>query len=89
MLFYCVCPPPLPLPSAHTHTTITMLPRYGSSQKVNVSDGSTWDWLSQDILLYTSHDLGVWKKRATVFTAADVTGSIRQRLSAGHNGPLR
>ena len=63
--------------------------RYGSSQKQNVSDGTRWDWLSDAVVLYTSHDLMGWRKRATVFTAGDVPAAVRQQLLAGANDPLR
>lgn len=62
---------------------------YGSGAKQNVSDGTLWDWLSDSVLLYTSHDLSDWKRRATVFTAAAVRSDVRQRLAGSSNGPLR
>lgn len=54
-----------------------------------MSDATHWDWLSDSVLLYTSHDLSDWKRRATVFTAAAVPGDVRQRLAGSSNGPLR
>lgn len=67
------------------------LPRYGTSPKQNVSDGTHWDWLSDSVLLYTSHDLAGWKLRATVFKATDVPSDVRQRLLGSSNldGPIR
>lgn len=54
-----------------------------------MSDGTHWDWLSDSVILYTSHDLAGWKRRATVFTASDVPVAIRQQLLGGSNDALR
>jgi len=54
-----------------------------------VSDGTTWGWVSDSILLYTSHNLNSWRKRSIIFTADQVPNTVRHRLLGGSDGPLR
>jgi hypothetical protein len=54
---------------------------YGSSNKhSSTTPAGDEGWISDSVVLYVSHDLSSWHRKATVFSTAAMPGAVKQKL---------